>query len=207
MPKPCIITTMINIVLFGAPGAGKGTQAGKLSEKFGLNHISTGDIIRAEIRDATKLGLTVQESIERGELAPDHVVIEIIENYVHSHRESCGNIFDGFPRTIPQAEAFDSILAAHGLHIDAMLELVVPEDELVQRILLRGVASGRADDTSEGVIRNRIEVYNARTAAVAGHYRRQGKYTPIDGSQSMEQVFHTLCHELEKLLISEVEAR
>ena len=191
---------MINIVLFGAPGAGKGTQAGKLSEKYRLNHISTGDIIRAEIRDATQLGLTVREAIERGELAPDHVVIEIIENYVQSHRASGGNIFDGFPRTLPQAEAFDDILSAHGLHIDAMLELVVPEDELVQRILLRGAVSGRADDADRAVIRNRIEVYNARTSVVAGYYRAQGKYTAIDGTPDMEEVFHTLCHEIDKFL-------
>ncbi len=190
---------MRNIVLFGAPGAGKGTQAGKLSEKFGLNHISTGDIIRAEIGRATQLGLTVKEAIDRGELAPDHVVIEIIENYVRAHRQAGGNIFDGFPRTTPQAEAFDAILASHGLHIDAMVELVVPEEELVQRILLRGVASGRSDDLSEEVIRNRIEVYNAQTAIVADYYRSQGKYCAIDGSRSMDEVFVSLCREIEKL--------
>jgi adenylate kinase len=191
---------MINIVLFGAPGAGKGTQAGKLTEKYDLHHISTGDIIRQEIRDATALGLTVKEAITRGELAPDHVVIEIIEGYVRSHRDSGGNIFDGFPRTIPQAEAFDKILAGHGMHIDVMLELVVPEEELVQRILLRGAASGRADDADEAVIRNRIEVYNAQTAVVAEHYRSQGKYIPIDGSADMNSVFASLTREVDKLL-------
>jgi adenylate kinase len=188
-------------VLFGAPGAGKGTQAGKLSEKYGLNHISTGDIIRQEIRDATALGLTVQEAIARGELAPDHVVIEIIDGYVQSRcGEGVGNIFDGFPRTIPQAEVFDDILAGHGLRIDVMIELVVPEEELVQRILLRVAASGRADDANESVIRNRIEVYNAQTAVVAEHYRKQGKYMAIDGAVGMEAVFASLCREVEKLL-------
>jgi adenylate kinase len=191
---------MINIVLFGAPGAGKGTQAGKLTGKYGLNHISTGDIIRQEIRDATALGLTVREAIARGELAPDNVVIEIIEGYIHSHREAGGNIFDGFPRTIPQAEAFDKILATHGLHIDVMLELVVPEEELVQRILLRGAASGRADDANEAVIRNRIEVYNAQTAVVADYYRARGKYVAIDGSTGMDSVFASLSAEVDKLL-------
>ena len=191
---------MINIVLFGAPGAGKGTQAGKLSEKYGLNHISTGDIIRREIREATALGLTVGEAIARGELAPDEVVIEIIENYVHSHNDAEGNIFDGFPRTLPQAEAFDEILSTHGLHIDVMLELVVPEEELVQRILLRGAVSGRADDSREEVIRNRIEIYNARTAVVADYYRAQGKYIAVDGSRSIDHTFEALCGEVEKLL-------
>ncbi|MDR2883048.1 MAG: adenylate kinase [Alistipes sp.] len=191
---------MINIVLFGAPGAGKGTQAGKLSEKYGLNHISTGDIIRAEIRDATQLGQTVRDAIERGELAPDRVVIEIIEGYVQSHRAARGNIFDGFPRTTQQAEAFDGILAAHGMRIDAMLELTVPEDELVRRIVLRGAESGRADDADRTVIRNRIEVYNTRTAVVAGYYRAQGKYTAIDGSVGMDAVFAALCAEVESLI-------
>ncbi len=191
---------MINIVLFGAPGAGKGTQAGKLSEKYGLNHISTGDIIRREIRDATALGLTVQEAIARGELAPDHVVIEIMDGYVKAHSKTAGNIFDGFPRTIPQAEAFDEILSTHGMHIDVMLELVVSEEELVRRILLRGAESGRADDANEAVIRNRIEVYNARTAVVAEYYRAQGKYVAVDGSVGMEEVFKVLCREVDKLL-------
>jgi adenylate kinase len=190
---------MINIVLFGAPGAGKGTQAGKLTQKYDLNHISTGDIIRQEIRDATALGLTVQEAIARGELAPDKVVIEIIEGYLLSHSDAGGNIFDGFPRTIPQAEAFDKILAANGLHIDLMLELVVPEEELVQRILLRGRDSGRADDADEAVVRNRIEVYNAQTAVVAEYYRAQGKYVAVNGSREMNAVFAALSAEIDKL--------
>ncbi len=190
---------MINIVLFGAPGAGKGTQAGKLAERYNFNHISTGDVIRQEIRDATALGLTVQDAISRGELAPDHVVIEIIDNYVHSHRAAAGNIFDGFPRTTPQAEAFDRILASHDLHVDTMLELVVPEEDLVQRILLRGQCSGRADDADETIIRNRIEVYNAQTAVVASYYRAQNKYVAIDGSGSIEQTFASLCREIDRL--------
>jgi adenylate kinase len=192
---------MINIVLFGAPGAGKGTQAGKLAERYGLNHISTGDIIRQEIRDATALGLTVKEAIARGELAPDEGVIEIIAGYMHSERGAeAGYIFAGFPRTLPQAEAFDSILASHDHRIDVMLELVVPEEELVQRILVRGAVSGRADDMSEAVIRNRIEIYNAQTAVVADYYRAQGKYVAIDGSRTIEATFAALCDEVDKLL-------
>jgi adenylate kinase len=191
---------MINIVLFGAPGAGKGTQAAKLKERFGLNHISTGDVIRQEIRDMTHLGLTLKEAIDRGELAPDHVVIEIIDNYMTSHSECAGNIFDGFPRTIPQAEAFDTILASRGLKIDVMLELVVPEEELVQRILLRGHDSSRADDAHEGIIRNRIEVYNAHTAVVAEYYREQGKYMAVNGSRPIAETFAALAAEIEKLM-------
>lgn len=191
---------MINIVLFGAPGAGKGTQAGKLTEKYHLNHISTGEIIRREIRDATALGLTVKDAIARGELAPDEAVIEIIDNYIHQYKDPCGNIFDGFPRTLPQAEAFDRILASHNHRIDLMLELVVPEEELVQRILLRGAVSGRADDADEAVIRNRIEVYNARTAVVADYYRSQGKYVAVDGSRSIDATFAALCDEVDKLI-------
>ncbi len=191
---------MINIVIFGAPGAGKGTQAGKLTQKYDFNHISTGDVIRQEIKDMTHLGLTVKEAIDRGELAPDRVVIEIIEQYMLTHRECLGNIFDGFPRTIPQAEAFDKILAGHGLRISLMLELVVPEEELVQRILMRGHDSCRADDSHEDIIRNRIEVYNAHTAVVAEYYREQGKYVAIDGSRPQPEVFATLCAEIDKLL-------
>jgi adenylate kinase len=190
---------MINIVLFGAPGAGKGTQAGKLTERYNLNHISTGDVIRREIQEETELGLAVKEAISRGELAPDKVVIDIIADYMQSHSESEGNIFDGFPRTTPQAEAFDGILAGHGLKIDMMLELVVPEEDLVQRILLRGAISGRADDADESVIRNRIKVYNAQTAVVAEYYRAQGKYAAIDGSRDIETTFEALCREIDKL--------
>jgi adenylate kinase len=191
---------MINIVLFGAPGAGKGTQAAKLKERFGLNHISTGDVIRQEIRDMTHLGLTLKEAIDKGELAPDHVVIEIIDRYMADHSDCAGNIFDGFPRTIPQAEAFDGILASRGLKIDVMLELVVPEEELVQRILLRGHDSSRADDAHEGVIRNRIEVYNAHTAVVAEYYRQQGKYVAVNGSRPIDETFAALASEIEKLI-------
>lgn len=190
---------MINIVLFGAPGAGKGTQAGKLTVKYDFNHISTGDAIRREIRDMTHLGLTVKAAIDRGELAPDDVVIEIIDHYMQTHQESKGNIFDGFPRTIPQAEAFDRILGGHGLKIDLMLELVVPEEELVQRILLRGHDSCRADDSHEDIIRNRIEVYNAHTAVVAEYYREQGKYAAINGSAPQPEVFAALCDQVDKL--------
>lgn len=191
---------MVNIVIFGAPGAGKGTQAAKLVEKYGFNHISTGDVIRSEIKAETALGLAIREATARGELAPDGVVIEIIKNYMLDGGGSKGTIFDGFPRTIPQAEAFDEILAGVGLKIDVMLELVVPEEELVKRILLRGRLSGRADDADEAVIRNRIAVYNAQTAVVADYYRSQGKYVAIDGCRSIETNFEDLCKTIDSLM-------
>ena len=149
---------MINIVLFGAPGCGKGTQAALLKEHFGIEHVSTGEVIRGHIRQGTELGRQVQACIERGELAPDALVIKMIADYVAEHKDSNGCIFDGFPRTTAQAEAFDEILAENGLQVDLMVRIVVEEQELIRRILLRGKDSGRADDASEEVIRQRLEV-------------------------------------------------
>ena len=161
---------MLNIVLFGAPGCGKGTQAAKLVEKYNLNHISTGAVIRSEINAQTELGKSMEAYISRGELAPDQLVIDIVTDYIDRHRDANGNIFDGFPRTTPQAEAFDKILTARDLKVDVMIYMDVPTEELVQRILLRGQSSGRADDANEEVIRNRIQIYNEQTAVVADYY-------------------------------------
>jgi adenylate kinase len=180
---------MINIVLFGPPGSGKGTQAAKLVEKYGIEHISTGDIIRGEIKAGSPLGLQVQGFIEKGELAPDGLILSIIENYLSTHRDVRGNIFDGFPRTIPQAEAFDEMLASNGLDVTLMVSLDVPDDELVDRILIRGRESGRADDADIEVIRNRIRVYKEQTAAVADFYGGQKKYYPIYGLGTVDEVF------------------
>ena len=191
---------MINIVLFGAPGAGKGTQAAKLSAKYNINHISTGEVIREEIRRGTEMGRSVQEYIARGELAPDSLVIGMIARYVKSHGDCAGNIFDGFPRTTPQAEAFDKIMNENGLKVDVMLELSVPEEELVQRLLLRGKDSGRADDADENVIRNRIDVYNAQTAVVADYYRNQNKYAAVDGTGTIDEIFGRICARIDELV-------
>lgn len=180
---------MINIVLFGAPGCGKGTQAALLKEHYGIEHVSTGEVIRDHIRRATPLGKEVQACIERGELAPDAVVISMIADYVAAHRDSAGCIFDGFPRTTPQAEAFDRILTENGLQVDLMIRIKVEEEELIRRILLRGKDSGRADDASEEVIRQRLEVYWAQTAVVAEHYKAQDKYVKVDGEGTIEEVF------------------
>ncbi len=180
---------MINIVLFGAPGCGKGTQAQRLKERYGINHVSTGEVIRGEIRRGTELGRSMESYIAQGKLAPDEIVIGMIANYVAEHLDAKGCIFDGFPRTTVQAEEFDKILAKHGLKVDIMVDIHVPEEELVRRILLRGKESGRADDASEEVIRDRLKVYHDQTAVVSDFYAAQGKYASVDGIGTIDEVF------------------
>ena len=190
---------MLNVVLFGAPGCGKGTQSELLEKRFGLSHVSTGEIIRSHIKSQTELGLRMQEYISRGELAPDSVVIGMIENYLAENKGIKGTIFDGFPRTTAQAEAFDKLLEQHNDSVDIMIYMDVPEEELVKRILLRGKESGRADDASEDVIRNRIAVYNQQTAVVADYYRAQGKYVAVPSLGTIDEVFERIAAEIEKL--------
>lgn len=180
---------MINIVLFGAPGCGKGTQAQRLKEQYGIDHVSTGEIIRDHIRRGTELGRSMESCIAQGKLAPDEVVIGMIADYVAAHKDAAGCIFDGFPRTTVQAEEFDRILARHGLKVDIMVDIHVPEEELIRRILLRGKDSGRADDTSEEVVRGRLDVYRAQTAVVSDYYAAQGKYAAVNGTGTMQEVF------------------
>lgn len=184
---------MVNIVLFGAPGCGKGTQAQRLKEHYGIDHVSTGEVIRDEIRRGTELGQSMEACIKAGRLAPDEIVIGMIEHYVTEHMNAAGCIFDGFPRTTVQAEEFDKILARHGLQVDVMIDIHVPEEELVRRILLRGKDSGRADDASEDVIRNRIKVYREQTEVVGAYYAKQNKYFEVDGVGSMDEVFDRIC--------------
>lgn len=188
---------MLNIILFGAPGCGKGTQAALIKEKYNINHISTGEVIRGEIARGTELGKSMQNYIEAGQLAPDSIVIGMIRNYMKEHKDAAGNIFDGFPRTTAQAEVFDEILKEDGESVNVMIYMDVPEEELVQRILLRGKDSGRADDASEDVIRNRIEVYRAQTEIVAEHYSKQGKYVAVNGVGTLDEVFGRICEAID----------
>ena len=182
---------MLNIILFGAPGCGKGTQAVRLAEHYDLYHISTGEVIRSEIKRGTELGKSMEGYISRGELAPDSIVVEMVRDFMRTHSDK-GAIFDGFPRTTAQAEIFDTMLGEIDQKVDIMVYMDVPEEELVRRILLRGKDSGRKDDSSEDVIRNRIEVYRQQTAIVAEHYAKQGKYVAINGLGTMDEVFARL---------------
>lgn len=190
---------MINIVLFGAPGCGKGTQAQRLKEHYGIEHVSTGEVIRGEIARGTELGRSMESYIKAGKLAPDQIVIDMIANYVAEHRDAKGCIFDGFPRTTVQAEEFDKILAKNGLKVDIMVDIRVPEEELVKRILLRGKDSGRADDASEEVIRDRLDVYHKQTAIVSDYYSGQGKYASVDGVGTMDEVFYRIAAVIDNL--------
>lgn len=191
---------MLNIVLFGAPGCGKGTQSELLEKRFSLRHISTGQVIREHIAAKTELGLQMQTCIERGELAPDNLVIEMIANYIATNKEGKGVIFDGFPRTTAQAEAFDKLLTQHNQKVTVMINMEVPEEELVKRILLRGKDSGRADDQSEEIIRNRIDIYNAQTAVVADFYRAQGKFESVPSLGTIEEVAERIAKVVENYL-------
>jgi adenylate kinase len=188
---------MFNLVLFGPPGAGKGTQAAKLTEKFSLVHLSTGDLLREEIKKGTPLGQEVKHLMERGELVPDATVIELIRERIESNPDARGFIFDGFPRTVAQAEALDAMLEKESLHIALMATLEVEEDELLKRILLRGESSGRADDASADTIRKRISVYNRQTAPVAEYYKKHGKHVVVSNMGAIDETFDALsahCH-------------
>jgi adenylate kinase len=178
----------LNLVLFGPPGAGKGTQSAFLIEKYGLVHLSTGDLLRAEIKAETELGLKAQGLMDRGDLVADDIVIGMIRNKMEAHLDAKGFIFDGFPRTKAQAEALDTMLMAKNEPIVAMLALEVPEEELVKRLLGRGAVSGRADDQNETVIRNRIREYENKTAPLKEFYSAQGKFKAIDGVGSLEEI-------------------
>ncbi|MGC6532908.1 MAG: adenylate kinase [Flavobacteriales bacterium] len=184
---------MLNIVLFGPPGAGKGTQSANLIERYDLVHLSTGDIFRYNMKNDTELGQLAKSYIDKGELVPDNVTIQMLESEVNKHPEAKGFIFDGFPRTTAQAEALDAFLTGRDTGITWMLALEVEEEELRQRLLKRAETSGRADDADPEVIQNRIDVYNRETAPVADYYRSQDKYMGIDGIGTIEEITERLC--------------
>lgn len=192
---------MINIILFGPPGSGKGTQSVKLAEKFNLVHISTGDIFREELKNETPLGQEAKKFIDKGMLVPDEVVIGMLG----AKLDAClrdnpkGFIFDGFPRTIAQAEALDKLLHLKHMNLSGVLALEVEEEELVKRILNRGKTSGRSDDTNEETVRKRIQVYHNETAPVAGYYDKRGKLKRVAGEGSIEDIFDALSSAIERM--------
>lgn len=183
---------MLNIVIFGAPGSGKGTQSERIVEKYGINHISTGDVLRAEIKNGTELGKTAKGYIDQGQLIPDELMIDILASVFDSFKDSKGVIFDGFPRTIAQAEALKKMLAERGQEVSVMLDLEVPEDELMTRLIKRGQESGRADDNEE-TIKKRLTVYHSQTAPLIDWYKNEKKYQHIKGLGTMEGIFADIC--------------
>lgn len=183
---------MLNIVLFGPPGAGKGTQSEKLIERYGLIHLSTGDIFRANIKGETELGLLAKSYIDKGQLVPDEVTINMLKDQVNKHSNANGFIFDGFPRTNKQAAALDAFLEELNTSITAMISLDVEEEELKSRLAIRAKNSGRADDADPKVIQNRIDVYLKETAPVKEYYAAQNKWIKIDGFGSIEDITNRL---------------
>ena len=190
---------MLNIVLFGPPGAGKGTQSEKIIEKYQLAHLSTGDIFRANIKGETELGKLAKSYIDKGQLVPDEVTISMLESEVNKNPDAKGFIFDGFPRTKPQAAALDSFLESKGTQITSMIALEVSEEELKVRLAGRAKTSGRSDDADPAVIQKRIDTYNAETAPVKDFYVAQDKFVGIDGIGSIESIFDAICTEIDKL--------
>jgi adenylate kinase len=192
---------MINLILFGPPGAGKGTQSAKLIEKYSLTHISTGDLFRKHLKEGTALGKLAQDYMSKGNLVPDQVVIDMVDDKIKSSGKISGIIFDGFPRTIPQAEALDRLLEKKNSPITALIELVVPEQELKVRLAERATKENRPDDAKPEVIENRISVYKAETVAVAGYYKNQNKYSSVIGVGEIDNIFKNICNAIDKTLI------
>ena len=181
---------MKNIVIFGAPGSGKGTQSELLIKSYGFLHISTGDVLRSQIAAGTELGKIADSYISQGKLIPDELMIDILEDVLATHADEVarGVVFDGFPRTIPQAAALDELLNKHNASLDIVVGLEVEEDELIARLINRGKTSGRSDDNME-TIKKRLEVYNNQTNPLRNHYKEQGKYVSIHGMGSVEDIF------------------
>lgn len=188
---------MFNLILFGPPGSGKGTQSEKLIAKYGLKHLSTGDLLRSEIAQQTALGIEAKKVMDKGELVPDEVVIGMISSAIDNNESVRGFLFDGFPRTAAQAEALDKLLELKKTSIAVMLALEVGEEELVKRLMKRGETSGRSDDNNESVIRARITEYHKKTTAVADYYKQFDKVTMIKGEGSIDDIFNSLSSEID----------
>lgn len=189
---------MFNLILFGPPGSGKGTQSEQLTVKYDLKHLSTGDLLRSEISKKTPLGLEAKNFMDKGQLVPDEVVIGMISSALDENPGAKGFLFDGFPRTSAQAEALDNLLELKEAEISVMLALKVSEEELVKRLLKRGETSGRSDDINEQVIRSRINVYHNETAAVADYYEQFDKVVMVKGEGTIDDIFIRLCEEIDK---------
>lgn len=192
-------TVMLNIVLFGPPGAGKGTQSEKIIAKYRLTHISTGDLFRKHLGEGTELGKLAQKYMDDGKLVPDSVVIDMVEDKISQSSDSLGFIFDGFPRTVAQAEALDGLMEKLGDYINGMVALEVPEKELKKRIKTRALTSGRVDDQDEEKIKTRIKVYQEETLPVAKYYEKQGKYQAIKGVGSIDSIFKDIAKVIDQL--------
>lgn len=192
---------MLNILLFGPPGAGKGTQADLLKEKYNLLHMSTGEVIRDNIALRTPLGIEAEQQMVGGNLASDDIVCHLVGKYVDENRGAEGIIFDGFPRTTVQAQKFDEILKANNQGLTAMIAMVIDDDVVIERITGRAKVSGRADDQNIDTIKGRIETYKRQTAIVADNYKAQGKYYEVDGARSIEEVNASVCEIIEKLRV------
>lgn len=188
---------MFNLILFGPPGSGKGTQSEKLIAKYNLKHLSTGDLLRSEIARKTPLGLEAKKFMDKGQLVPDEVVIGMISSALDANPGVVGFLFDGFPRTSTQAEALDNLLELKNVAINVMLALDVTEEELVKRLLKRGETSGRPDDNNENVIRTRIHEYHNKTSPVADHYKKANKVMLVKGEGSVEDIFKALTREID----------
>ncbi|MCS6822603.1 MAG: adenylate kinase [Microscillaceae bacterium] len=184
---------MLNILLFGPPGAGKGTQSKKLVEKYHLIHLSTGDLLRAEVMANTPLGRQANDIMRKGLLVPDEIVIGMIENKVNANHGAKGFVFDGFPRTIAQAQALDNLLKKLNMSVSKMIALEVEEKELIRRVLQRGKELGRFDDQNEMLVRSRIKIYQSETLPVAEHYKKQGKFVAVYGIGTIEEIFAKIC--------------
>ena len=188
---------MLNIVIFGAPGSGKGTQSELIIKEYGLDHISTGDVLRSEMKNETELGKIAKDYIEKGQLVPDELIVDMLAKVLDSKVNSKGVIFDGFPRTIPQAKALKEMLNKRGTDVSVMLNLQVDEDELIKRLLERGKVSGRSDDNLE-TIKSRLDVYHKQTAPLIEYYKNKGLLQEVDGAQPLDTVLSSIMSALEQ---------